>query len=210
MAIKGVSLAEKEPIVLKSDPAHPDQIKKEVEKRLKEFTDPDARAEARSTVENEVAEDAGEPTTFHIGNLTRSDRIELGDLNATPTLKDGGISMQMRRVQRAYALVERGLVGWENMLSATGKVVPFKRGTGQVGETGFKSVVHEDCMTHFSQEVMLELSEAILKKNGMTSDMVGNSENPLPPLIEGSLESGAATTAPRNSSESEDAQVLPN
>jgi len=210
MAIKGVSLAEKEPIILKSDPAHPDQIKKELKKRLADIGDPDRRDEEKPRIEDAIKEEAGEPTVFHIGNLSRADRIELGDLNATPTLKDGGISMQMRRTQRAYALVERGLVGWENMLSGTGRAVAFKKGTGQVGDSSFKAVVSDECMSHLSQEVVIELSEAILKKNGMTSDMVGNSEGQSPPLIEQSSENSTARPAPQNNNVSEDAQVLPN
>jgi hypothetical protein len=173
MAVRGVSLAEREQHILKDDPAHPDQIIKETEKRLSAI--PFAEREARRpSIEDNVREEAGKPTVFFIGNLTKADRVELGDMTNAPIMRDGGIIMDSRRVKRAYELVQRGLKGWENFLDASGRVVAFQEGTIQNAGAGFSKGVHPEVLAHLSQEQMLELANAVLDKNGMRTELEKN------------------------------------
>lgn len=184
MAIRGVSLAEREEITLPHDPSHPKHP--DCIKALKEGRDP------------------GEPTKFFIGNLTKACRIEVGDLSTSPTMKDGGVTMELRRTKRAYTIVQRGLAGWENMLDHSGKVAKFELSTIQTG-AGFVKAASDAAMQQLSVDDIDALARAILDKNGMTRQAEGNSGTQSLPF--GDLLSGIgdATTVEQTSSENEDA-----
>lgn len=155
MAIRGVNLKEQEQVIHPSDPGHPeheDYIKADIEGRTPEA-----------------------PTKYFIGNLTANDRVMFGDMTASPTMKDGAITMDLRNTKKAYEVVRRGLRNWENQQDSDGNVVPFKMGTGQDDTGDFVSKVDESCMVHLPHEIIMWLSGRIQEKNGMT---VGLSKNP--------------------------------
>lgn len=186
MAIRGVNLVEKEEYIHPDDPGHPDH-----EDRI-------AAEKAGKTPE--------EPTIYYIGNLTANDRVEFGDMSATPTMRDGGITMALRNVQKAYAVVQRGLKGWKNMQDSNGKIVEFKTSTVRSGSGGFVEAVSDDCMVHLPQSVILDLSIEIQRKNGMTNALAKKFEEPsLPSDVLSSVTGLAATDAPSSSEKKEDA-----
>lgn len=151
MAIRGVNLAEKEAWVHPEDPGHHEHLdyKKAVEKGY----------------------EPEKPTTYYIGNLTASDRIELGDMGATPTMRDGGITMSLRNTQRSYEVVKRGLKGWDNQLDYSGKPAKFEEGTLRTATGGFQPCVSDASMVHLPQQIINDLASQILKKNGMTNEL---------------------------------------
>lgn len=151
MAIRGVNLTEKENFIHPDDEGHPEH------------------AAFKLAIESGKTPEL--PTVYHIGNLTSNDRVEFGDMAATPTMKDGGITMSLRNVQKAYAVVQRGLKGWENMLDADGKPVAFTTTTGRDSVGGFPVIVSPDCMVHLPQFVIVALSNEIQRKNGMSGEL---------------------------------------
>ena len=153
MAIRGVSLSEQEEVILPHDPGHPDHP--EYKKAIKEGREPES------------------PTKFFIGNLTKGCRIEIGDMSASPTMKDGGVTMDLRNTKRAYAVVQRGLMGWENMLDSSGKPVKFEQQTIQTA-SGFVKGASDASMLVLSGDEIRVLAKMILDKNGMTRQVEGN------------------------------------
>lgn len=167
MALKGLSLAEKEPYVLKDDPGHPDKVG-----------------------------DTGEkPTIFYIGNLSQADRVEIGDITMTPTMSNTGVSMSMQRMKKTYLTVQRGLKGWENFTDTSDKPTPFEAGTDKDGTGKFRPVVKDECMLRLSSEMIFELADAILIKNGMSKELAKNSGTPSPQSLETLLMGGIVAPA---------------
>jgi hypothetical protein len=197
MAIRGLSLAEREPHVLKSDPAHPDNIKTEAYQRLLATGNAVPSDEELAEMEGKVREEIGQPTVFYLGVLTKADRIELGDMTNTPTMKGDGISIGNRRTQRSYEAVRRGLRGWDNFLTEEGRPIPFKEGTMQAG-AGFAKVLHDECFAYLPVDVVHELSDAIFLRNGMSPDLEKKSASQSRPADALPFASGAAETAPTN------------
>lgn len=156
MAIRGVNLKEKEIVIHPDDtgnPEHPEYIA-----AVKANKKPD------------------EPTKYYIGNLTADDRVEFGDMSATPTMRDGGITMDLRNTQKAYEVVRRGLKGWDNQQDSEGKPVAFKTGTGNDGGGKFTEVVSNECMQHLPNFVIMWLSNEIQQKNGMVAELAKKSD----------------------------------
>lgn len=207
MAIKGVSMAESHDYILKADEGHPDNITKAVERRIKiEARGGKVDDGRRGEIEAEISNSADhKPTVFKIGNLTKADKVRLGDLTAAPTMHGNAVTMTSRRVERAYEAVQRGLVGWENFLDENGNQIAFERGTAPNGTMGFSPVVAETCMNALPLAAVHELADEILRVNGMSDQMVGNSGDPLLPSVEVPSENGTAPDAPKTSDESEDA-----
>lgn len=195
MAIRGVNLAEKEEFIHPSDPGHPDQIKERIGD--KDMT----QAKRDELTAKYLKEDP--PTKYFIGNLTATDRVEFGDMSATPTMRDGGITMDLRNTKKAYEVVQRGLKGWENQLDANGKPVEFKTSTGTDAQGGFIVIVDPECMVHLPQKVIMDLSLEIQKKNGMVAELAKKSDaqslasDALNSAI-GSAETGAAMNSEQN------------
>ena len=151
MAIRGVNLAEKEPFILPDDPGHEDHE--------------DYKAAIAA------GKDPEKPTVYYLGNLTAEDRIELGDMGATPTMRDGGITMSLRNTQRAYQVVKRGLKGWDNQLDHTDKPVKFVEGTLRTATGGFQPCADDRSLLHLPQHIINALAAKILEKNGMTGEL---------------------------------------
>jgi len=187
MAIHGVSLAEREEVILKSDPGHPDNPEYK------------AAVEAGRTPEK--------PTKFFIGNMTKADKIELGDIGTSPTMRDGAITMENHRTKRAYTAVQRSLKGWDNFI-INGKKVPFEEGTVATASGQLVAGASDGSMAKLPLDVVHELSDIILEKNGMTRQAEKNFASLLQPSAGASSETGAAANAQQSSSESEDAKPL--
>lgn len=145
MAIRGVSLAEREEFILPMDPGHPDNQEK-----------------ARN-----AGQDVEEPTIFYIGNLTKAQRVVLGDMANRPAMKDGAMTMEQLRTKRAYLAVQFGLKGWENMQDHTGNPVKFEMGTTQVEGIGFCEAPTDECLVHLPNEAIYLIGEQIMEKNGV-------------------------------------------
>lgn len=154
MAIRGVSLAETEEVILASDPGNPEHP--DYKKAIEEGRKPE------------------EPTKFMIGNLTAACRVEIGDLTTSPTMRDGGVTMELKRTKRATVTVQRGLRGWSNMLDNAGKPIKFAEGTVQT-QAGFVKGASEESLQYLPQEVIFELAVKILEKNGLSKVVEGNS-----------------------------------
>jgi hypothetical protein len=212
MAIHGVSLSEREAYVLDADPAKPENITKAVKDRAdayKRSTGIAADTIKLEAIEADVRHEAGAPTVFYTGNLSRADRIEIGDMTVTPTMKDNGITMNQQRIRKAYTIVARGLKGWDNMLDSDGNVARFELSTAQVG-AGFSATVSDDCLSLLTQENIQELATRILIKNGMQGELEKNLDAASQQLSGQALLGGAATPAPTIKNESAVAQTEPN
>lgn len=209
MAIHGVNLAEKLAFVLPEDPGHPDEINHLIDKAEDEEIASGKRKTSFGTDKRaemfEAYTAANKPTTYMVGNLTSADRIELGDMGATPTMKDSGITMTMRNVQRAYEVVQRGLKGWDNQLDFNGVMVPFITETIRTGGGEFQEAVASSCMVHLPQSVIMSLSTEILRKNGMTAELEKNSEGASLPLTDLNSKIGGAVNAQPTSKANADA-----
>lgn len=178
MAVRGLSLAEKEPFILNGDvgnPEHPEH-------------DKDVK-----------------PTIFYIGNLTQGDRIEIGDITMTPTMSNIGVSMSMQRMKKTYLTVQRGLKGWENFPDEDDKPIAYETITDKDASGKFREVVSHDCMLRMDSDTIFELADAIMKKNGMAKELAKNSDTPSPQGLETLLRVGTATSATETTNESEDA-----
>lgn len=207
MAIHGVNLAERADYILTDDPGHPDNVKKEAERRISSSNAYENLDAAIAAVE---AEPDYRPTVFQIGNLTDGDRVELGDMTASPSMKDGEIRMNNQRVRKAYEVVRRGLKGWENMLSASGETVPFEKETHRSGAGSFNEAVSAKCMLHLPQLAIVELSGAILDKNGMRTALEKKFDGALPQLDDLNFGIGDAPNAAPPNKPNEDAPNPPN
>lgn len=175
-------MAEREEVILPHDPSHPDNAA--YKKAIKEGTDP------------------GQPTKFYIGNLSKACRIEIGDLSTSPTMRDGGVTMELRRTKRAYTIVQRGLVGWDNMQDHDGRPAKFDLGTIQTAG-GFVKGASDACMQLLSVDDIDALAKVILEKNGMTRQAEGNSAGLSLPFGDLPSASGNATDAPTTKDENE-------
>lgn len=185
MAIKGVNLNEKEEFILPEDPGNPEH------------------PEYKLAVETGKTPEA--PTIYYIGNLTSNDRVELGDMTALPTMRDGGITMAMRNTQRAFEVVRRGLKGWSNQLDWMGKPVPFETTTARTTSGQFIEVASEGSLSQLTNDIILQISAQILEKNGMSEATAKKSEGVSPLSADLSLLTGDAPIAAPSNNPSEDA-----
>lgn len=184
MALKGVSMAERTEFISPRDPGHPEH------------------PESKSAIAE--GKEPPKPTIFYIGNLTRAVRVRIGDLTTTPTMREGyGITMTTRRVERATECVLHGLVGWDNFLDDDDNQIDFTRGTQPDGKGGFGVVVSDECMQRLSADDILELSQAILERNGMTTELEKNFAGASLPFGGQPSATGDAPNAPTTKSESE-------
>lgn len=180
-------MSEREEVILPHDPSNPDH------------------ADYKKAVKN--GDDPGKPTIFYIGNLSKACRIEIGDLSTSPTMRDGGVTMELRRTKRAYTIVQRGLQGWDNMLDHDGKPVKFDLATIPTAG-GFVKGASDACMQLLSVDDIDALARLILEKNGMTRQVEGNSGALSLPFGDLPSASGDATNAAKTSEQSEDAPGL--
>jgi len=176
MAIKGVNLRETEDYILKDDPGHPDQIKEEANRRIdklnKNREGGRISEEQENTIRTEVAEEPDrKPTIFKIGNLTQGQRVEVGDMAAMPSMKDGAITLSQRRIHKVYSVVKYALKGWENFTAYDGGPAAFATSTEKDSLGGFHAVISDSSLAHLDQTTILELSSAILTKNGMRTEL---------------------------------------
>lgn len=185
MAIRGVNLAEKEAFIHPDDPGHEDHP--DYQEAVKKGNDPE------------------KPTIYYLGNLTTEDRIELGDMGATPTMRDGGITMSLRNTQRAYQVVKRGLKGWDNQIDHNGKPAAFTEGTLYTASGSFQKCAGDDCLVHLPQQIINDLAQKILEKNGMTAELEKKSAGASLQSVGLSSVIGDAPTAPPPSNENADA-----
>ena len=189
MAVRGVSLAEKEDFILPHDPGHPEH--EAYKAAIREDRTPEA------------------PTIFYIGNLTKAQRVTLGDMLGGATMKDNGIRMEQKRTERAYATVQFGLKGWKNFLDADGKTLEFKATTSQLPGGQFVSIAADECIVHLSNEDIFLLADAILDKNGMGARGLGGLEGnfgvPLPQSVASNSDTGDAENASKAASKKKEA-----
>ena len=188
MAIRGVSMAETEEVILPSDPGNPENTAYKTAVKL--------------------GQEPEKPTKFIIGNLTQACRVEIGDMTTTPTMRDGGVTMEMKRTKRAYETVRRGLRGWSNFVDDKGKVIPFEEGTIPTAG-GFIKGASDNSLAHLPQEILFELAVKILEKNGMTKAMEGNFGGVSPQSPGDNSVIGDVTAAPLMKNENEDAPPQP-
>jgi hypothetical protein len=209
MAIHGVSMSERETYILDADPAKPENIKKAIEdkaaayKRSSGMTADENKLDA---IEADVRGEAGAPTVFYLGNLSKGDRVEIGDMTVTPTMKDNGITMNQQRIRKAYTIVSRGLKDWDNMLDSEGIRAKFEMSTSQVG-AGFSATVSDECLSLLTQDNIQELATRILIKNGMQGELEKNLDAASQQLSGKLSTSGAAPIVPTPTNSNE--VVLP-
>lgn len=195
MAIRGLSMSEREEVILESDPGHPDTYKKACVKAAEMR---EKHPKQVSLYPDPVFE---EPTRFYLKPLSKGCRIELGDMGPSPTMRDGAVTMQLRGTQRAYALVERALVGW-TLADDDDKPIKFVPGTIATAH-GMVPGASSESMMFLPQHIIGELAGVVLRKNGMTKELVGNSEAPSLQLEGLPSETGPATDAQPTSNEKE-------
>jgi hypothetical protein len=195
MAVRGLSLAERHPYILKDDPAHPDNIEKEVNSRLSEdsFNSEEDRSNYRASIEEKVRAEVGEPTVFYLKNLLQEDRVLLGDMSAAiEQTKSGSMRLLNKSSDRAYQTVRRGLAGWKNFLDDKGNALPFDTVPGK-GERGqIRNFVDDKCLVYLTQDMVRELSTEILRINGVTSELEKKFEQALRESQDQSSEDGLA------------------
>lgn len=207
MAVYGLSLAEREPYILKNDPGHPENLKKEFDTKVSAWT---AKNESlpsqdeRNAIESEVKRAAGDPTIFFVGNLRNEDRIRILDMRQAPTMKDGTISMTTNVARRNYELVQHGLKGWDNFMvpddsAKEYKSLEFKMGTAQ--GSSFSAVASSDSMARLTRDMIDELAGAIIDKNGMGDALAKKFEAALLQQDDVLSEIGDAQPAQTNKSE---------
>ena len=182
MAIKGLTMAERERVVLPSDTGHPEHP--EYLKAVKEGRETDA------------------PTVFIISPLSKGCRVELGDMGPSPVMRDGEVRMDLRGTKRNFAVVERALRGWENYNDENGQPIAFgELGTIQTA-AGLVPGASGAAMQRLHIDTINELASIILSKNGVTKEIVGNSAQLSQPSGGNPSETGLATVAPTTSDES--------
>lgn len=186
MAIRGLSMAEKSPYILKADPGHPEHADHKM--KVKAGDAPEA------------------PTTFYIGNLSAADRMEIGDMGATPTMHGGSITMKGNAFTKNYVTVKRGLKGWDNFLDENGNAITFETSTEQLASGEFRALVTDECLSRLGRDDISELASEIMRKNGLTSEMEKNFAGLSQQLVGQPSETGVAQTAETSSESNEDAQ----
>ena len=189
MAIRGVNLAEKEPFIHPDDPGHEDH------------------AEFKAAVK--AGKPTEKPTTYYIGNLTAADRVELGDMGATPTMRDGGITMSLRNTARAYEVVKRGLKDWDNQLAHDDKPAKFTMGTVRTATGDFQPCVDDSSMLFLPNFIINSLAQKILEKNGMSIELEKKSEGASSLSDDLSSVIGDAPLAPPTNNENGDVPKAP-
>lgn len=206
MAIRGLSLAERTAYILKDDPAHPDNIRDEVAKRVSRAKGKVSDKE-REAIEQTVREEAGEPTTFYLGNLTHEDKIYLNDLvGGLEQTREGSMRMLNRNTQRIYDCVKRGIVGWENYFDDQGNVIAFELVPGVTPSGKPRKFVSEDLLSRIRLDHLRELASEILKQNGVTTELEKKLEELLPQPSAQLSRDGLATNVTSDRSESEAAE----
>jgi hypothetical protein len=147
MAIYGISLSERSEFILPEDPGNPENpaYKKAVE----------------------AGESTEAPTIFYLGNLTMADRVEIGDMTSSPTMRDGAISIHANRTKRSMTTVRRALKGWDNFTGPDGEVFNFKTETFRRADgTNFEGP-DDATMSHLTNDIVLQLQERIFELNGI-------------------------------------------
>lgn len=204
MAIRGVSLAEKDRVILKSDLAHPDNIKAEVQKRL---NGDDANQEQLDKLKADIEAEVGKPTIWIFSPLTVDDRIELGDLDSTmSTTNSGAMQMTMKNTERAYLTVQRALVGWENFEDGKGKPIPFKTETAMIkGQP--RTVASKASLNAIDKDTIFEMSRHVSEQNGMRGSLEKKLDGLSTPQVEMVSETSDATAenAPQTNESNGDA-----
>jgi hypothetical protein len=184
MAIRGVSLSEREEYILADDPGNPEHP--DHKKAVKEGRTPE------------------EPTIFYICNLTAAQKIEIGDIASSAQMRDATITIANKPVERSYRTVQYGLKGWKNMLDHSGKPVSFEETT--INSNGsFVAVASDGSLRHLSNSILHELARKIMEKNGMMNELEKKFAAPLQQFGEHPSETGDAESVVPLSSESEDA-----
>lgn len=202
MAIRGINLSEKESFIHPDDPGHPDNVEIELETRVQrkakiEDVDVSAISKAeRDAILQSIKNDIEfKPTQYFVGVLTATDRTELGDMVAAPTMRDNGITLTPRNNERISEIVRRGLKGWVNQQDHAGTQVEFETATAQ-NIKGRPIVVASDksiaCLPTF---VINWLADTISQKNGMTVDLVKKSSGVSQPSLDQILGTGDAPNA---------------
>jgi hypothetical protein len=170
MAVRGLSFAERTAYILKDDPAHPDNIKQDTERRLASIKNPSTEDKEKAAAK--AVEEAGDPTVFLLGNLSHEDKIYLSDIiGGLEQTREGTMRMTNKQAQRMFECVRRGLVGWENFLDDNGNVIAFESVPG-MSETGKpRKYVSPDCLKRIRLDHVRELSAEIMRLNGVTSEL---------------------------------------
>jgi hypothetical protein len=189
MAIKGLSRSEKEAYILSFDSGNPEH--------------PDFKAAVKAETPTD------RPTTFYLGNLTQADRVEIGDITTVPTMNNTGVSMSMQKMKRTYLTVQRGLKGWDNFTDEEGQPIVFESTTTKDSSGKFRETAKDECLQFLDTEMVLELCEALLKKNGMVKEIEKNSEGASPLSLDDLLAGGLATSAPTTTNSNEDVPPQP-
>lgn len=206
MAIRGLSLAERTAYILKDDPAHPDNIRDEVAKRVSRAKGKVSDKE-REAIEQAVRDEAGEPTIFYIGNLTHEDKIYLNDLvGGLEQTREGSMRMLNRNTQRIYDCVKRGLTGWENYFDDNGNVIVFELVPGVTPSGKPRKFVSDELLARIRIDHLRELASEILKQNGVTTELEKKLEELLPQPSAQPSKDGLVTNVTSDRSESEAAE----
>lgn len=190
MAVRGLSMAERQPYIPKDDPAHPDNIRDAVEKQVS------ASAEVidRQRAEELAIEKAGEPTTFYLGNLTHEDKIYLSDLVGTlEQTREGSLRMKNNNAQRMYECVRRGVVGWHNLLDENDSPIPFELVPGVNDRGQPRKYISASCLNRMHLDLIREVAAELFKINGVTTELEKKLQEQLqqqydPPSLDGPVE----------------------
>lgn len=170
MAVHGLSLAESERYILASDPAHPDAIKREYDRRVR--AEKAETQEQRDDILRKLEAEVGKPTVFLLGNLLHEDRIFLGDMSGgMEQTVQGTFRMTPKNNLKASEAVRRALKGWENFTLPDGTELKFTTAPGQ-GERGQpRSFVSPESMALLHLDILKELAARILEINGVTGEV---------------------------------------
>lgn len=219
MAIRGVNLSEREAVIHPDDPGHPDNIEIEVETRIRRKAGVSGRTadlkpgelkealDAVSEDEKRDIRDAVEknpefiPTKYFIGVLAATDRTELGDMVAAPTMRDNGITLTPRNNERIAEIVRRGLKGWENQQDAEGNVIQFETATAQNIKGRPMVVAADKSIASLPVLVVNWLANEISRKNGMTNELAKKSSGVSPQSLDQLFGTGDAPSVMTSSVE---------
>ena len=206
MAIRGLSMIERQAFILSFDPAHPDSIKAAVDRRVESREGANHDVD-RNAIEDSVRELAGEPTIFYLGNLTHDDRTYLADMSGNfEQTREGNMRMRNQNTLRVTETVRRGLVGWENFYDDKGNLIPFEMVPGVDDRGKPRKVISPACLSAMTIDMMREVAAEILKINGVTTDLEKKLDGLLRQQSGPHLMDGLAEIAPTTSSENEAAE----